>query len=325
MSRTTRHCYICTTCGTQHAPRDRPPDRCRNCQDDRQHVGWDGQRLTTHDDLATELRVRIERDHQLVGIGIHERFAIPERALLLQTPDVGNVLWDCVSVVTPEAVSAMRAIGGVDLIAISHPHFYASMVEWSGAFGGAPILIHRDDADWISRSSAAITHWHGERYALSPAVTLVHLPGHFPGSAALHWTGGPEGRSVLLAGDSLHVAADRHHITVMHSVPNYIPVGPDTIRELQRRLDDLTFDDLYGYTWGLNIIGSASAAVATSLDRYLRAISPRPVPPRLGGELAGFPDAAAPSGHTERWTVLRPARRHRRGVVPCTRRKVLTK
>ena len=69
----------------------------------------------------------------------------------------------------------------------------------------------------------------GDRLDLSPTVRLVHLPGHFPGSSALHWTAGPRGRRTLLIGDSLHVAADRRHVTVMHSVPNFIPVDADVI------------------------------------------------------------------------------------------------
>ncbi|HWM20434.1 MAG TPA: hypothetical protein VNO51_12150, partial [Ilumatobacteraceae bacterium] len=73
----------------------------------------------------------------------------------------------------------------------------------------------------------------------------------------------------------LHVTADRRHITVMHSVPNSLPVGPATIRDLRRRLDGVAFDDLYGFTWGLNVIGDADAAVAASFDRYLSAISDR--------------------------------------------------
>ena len=58
----------------------------------------------------------------------------------------------------------------------------------------------------------------------------------------------------------------------MHSVPNYIPVGADTIVELRHRLADVEFDDLYGFTWGLNIIGGARHAVEASFDRYLDAI-----------------------------------------------------
>jgi hypothetical protein len=78
---------------------------------------------------------------------------------------------------------------------------------------------------------------------------------------------------VLLAGDSLHVADDRRHVTVMHSVPNFVPVGPGVIRDLQARLAGIDFDDVYGFTWGRNVIGDARAAVERSLDRYLAIIA----------------------------------------------------
>ena len=69
------------------------------------------------------------------------------------------------------------------------------------------------------------------------------------------------------------MAADRRHVTVMHSVPNFIPVGARTIADVRHRLAGIDFDDLYGFTWGLNIIGGARDAVDESLDRYLAAIS----------------------------------------------------
>ena len=105
-------------------------------------------------------------------------------------------------------------------------------------------------------------------------MQLIHLPGHFPGSSALLWDAAPNGRRALLAGDSLHVADDRAHVTVMHSVPNYIPVGPHVIRDLQQRLAGIVFDDLYGFTWGRNLIGGADDAVARSLAHYLEIIDP---------------------------------------------------
>ena len=265
----TRH--VCATCGTQYADATGPPDSCRVCTDDRQHVGADGQQWTTHDQLAATLHNRIELDGDLMGVGIFEPFAIPQRALLLPT-DAGNILWDCVSVITPTAIDEIERLGGIDLIAISHPHFYSAMVEWSDAFGGVPILVHDADRDWIPRPSPHITTWTGDRHQLSPTVALIHCPGHFPGSAVLHWTAAPHGKGVLLTGDSLHVAADRRHVSVMHSVPNYIPVAAPVIYDIRRRLADVAFDDLYGFTWGLNIIGNARQAVDESLDRYLTAI-----------------------------------------------------
>lgn len=41
---------------------------------------------------------------------------------------------------------------------------------------------------------------------------------------------------------------------------------------VRQQLEDLAFDDVYGCTWGLNIIGNARAAVDASFERYLRAI-----------------------------------------------------
>jgi hypothetical protein len=264
--------YICITCGTQYTPTSQPPDTCPVCLDDRQHVGYDGQHWTTHDRLAGTVRNRIEHDGDLLGIGIHEQFAIPQRALLLTT-DIGNIMWDCISVITPAAIDAINDLGGIDLIAISHPHFYSSMIEWSEAFGGVPILTHDADRTWIRRTSDHVSTWSGDRHQLSPTVQLIHTPGHFPGSTVLHWTAAPNGRHVLLTGDSLHVASDRRHISVMHSVPNYIPVPPAVITDLRSRLNDVEYDDVYGFTWGLNIIGGARKAVDDSFNRYLTAVS----------------------------------------------------
>lgn len=260
-------CWICVTCGTQYAASVEPPTACRVCLDDRQYVGRGGQRWTTHAELAGRLHVRVEDDDGLLGVGVAEPFAIPQRALIVRGPEA-TVMWDCISVVTDDAV---ERIGHVDAIAISHPHFYSAMVEWSDALGGIPIHVHVADRQWIARPSERIEPWDGDRLVLTPGITLVHLPGHFPGSSALWWHGGE--RHALLTGDSLHVAADRRHVTVMHSVPNFVPVGPTIVGDVRRRLDGIDFDDLYGFTWGLNIIGGAGAAVDESLDRYLAAIS----------------------------------------------------
>jgi glyoxylase-like metal-dependent hydrolase (beta-lactamase superfamily II) len=265
--------FTCVTCGTQFPASDQPPESCPVCTDERQHVGLGGQRWTTHAELAATHHNRIERDGDLVGIGIEERFAIPQRALLVPSK-AGTIMWDCVSLASEAAVAEVQERGGIDAIAISHPHFYSSMVEWSDALGGVPILLHEADRSWVRRTSPNVEWWRGDRLTLSPDVQLLHLPGHFPGSSALLWDGAPNGRRALLAGDSLHVADDRASVTVMHSVPNFIPVGPQVIRDLQRRLAGIRFDDVYGFTWGRNVIGGADAAVARSLNRYLDIVDP---------------------------------------------------
>jgi hypothetical protein len=41
---------------------------------------------------------------------------------------------------------------------------------------------------------------------------------------------------------------------------------------MRRRLEGYEFADVYGYTWGRNIIGDGRAAVDRSFDRYLQAV-----------------------------------------------------
>ncbi|MEO8670055.1 MAG: MBL fold metallo-hydrolase [Tahibacter sp.] len=198
-------------------------------------------------------------------------FAIPQRAIHLPT-DAGNLLWECVSLVTDAAVDELNARGGVDRIVISHPHFYTSMVEWSDALGGVPILLHEADRTWVRRSSPNIRYWSGDTHRLSNDVTLIRCGGHFPGSAAIHWKKGPRG-AALFPGDALQVVSDRRHVTFMYSYPNFIPMNPADVRAMQLRLQDYDFTDVFGYTWGRNIIGAGRAAVDASFKRYLSAIS----------------------------------------------------
>ena len=44
--------WICVTCGVEQpaspSSSSEPPVRCPICEDERQYIGWDGQKLTTH-------------------------------------------------------------------------------------------------------------------------------------------------------------------------------------------------------------------------------------------------------------------------------------
>lgn len=263
---------ICETCGTQYPDSPVPPEQCPVCEDERQYVGWGGQTWTTHEALAARYKLRMEEDDGLLGIGVTPDFAIPQRALLLPT-DAGNLLWECVSLVTDEAVAALKARGGVDQIVISHPHFYSSMVEWSEALGGVPILLHEADREWVRRSSSRIRFWSGDAHKLSDAVTLIRCGGHFPGSAAIHWKDGPRPGGALFPGDALQVVLDRRHVTFMYSYPNYMPMKSSDVKSMRSRLAGYGFEDVFGYTWGRNIIGGGREAVDASFDRWLAAVS----------------------------------------------------
>src|SRR5262249_49268838 len=201
--------FICTACGMQYAPSSSPPAQCRVCEDERQYTPPGGQRWTTLDTLRVD-RLNAFRQHEpgLIGIGTRPQFAIGQRALLVSTPH-GNILWDCISLIDDATVTLIKGLGGLKAIAISHPHFYTTLVEWSRAFGNVPVHLHADDAAWVMRPDPCIAHWQGETLELLPGVTLIRGGGHFPGGTMLHWAAGAEGRGVLCSADIATVNLDR--------------------------------------------------------------------------------------------------------------------
>jgi hypothetical protein len=264
------HHYLCATCGTQFAESAVPPAHCPICEDERQSVGWDGQVWTTLDGLRATRRVAWKREAPgLDGIGIEPSFALGQRALLVRTPAGGHVLWDCIPLVEEPVVNAIRALGGLRAIAISHPHYYSAMIEWSRAFAGVPVYLHAADQRWIMRPDPAIRLWDGDTLELAPGLTLVRCGGHFDGATVLHWADGSGGRGALLAGDVVHVAQDRRHVSFMYSYPNFIPLGPRAVRGIVDALAPYRYDQIFGAWWDRNILFGAQEAVARSVARYL--------------------------------------------------------
>ena len=266
--------FICTTCGTQCADSDQPPAACTICQDERQYVKATGQQWTTLDKLRLTNRNSVKfKEPGLIGVGIEPHFAIGQRALFLRTPKA-NVLWDCLPLLDEAVVEALKALGGISAIAISHPHYYSSMVEWSRALGGVPIYLHAADRQWVMRSDRAVTFWDGETKMLGKGLTLVHCGGHFEGGTVLHWAGGAGGKGALLAGDIIQVVPDRKHASFMYSYPNYIPLPKSAIERIVQAVEPFAYERVYGAFWDMVIGQDARAAVKQSAERYLRAIRP---------------------------------------------------
>lgn len=199
--------FICTACGTQYLPSDTPPPACRICDDERQYIPPSGQGWTTLERLQQSHFPTLRHDAAILGIGMAPHFGIGQRALLVRTPR-GNVLWDCISLVSEALVELLNGIGGVQAVAISHPHYYTTMVDWSRAFGDLPIHLHAADREWVMRPDPCLTFWDGDTTELLPGLTLIRAGGHYPGSTVLHWAGaGPAGKGALLTGDTLQVVA----------------------------------------------------------------------------------------------------------------------
>jgi len=264
--------FICTACGTQYAPTDTPPQRCLICTEERQYVPPGGQGWTVLEALAAR-SFNAWREHEpgLFGIGTQPAFAIGQRALLVRTPH-GNVLWDCISMLDAATVTQIKALGGLSAIAISHPHFYTTMAEWSRAFGDVPIHLHAADRAWVMRPTPAIRFWDGDTLTLSPEVTLIRCGGHFPGAACLHWAAGAAGKGVLLTADTATVTVDRKFLTFMRSYPNLIPLSANQVRNIGDALEPFAYDRIYGHYFDRIIPVGAKEAMRASVERYAAAV-----------------------------------------------------
>lgn len=266
--------FLCCACGTQHpAAGGRAPERCPICDDERQYVpDVDGQQFTTLDELRrTHRNALVELEPGLTSIRTVPRFAIGQHALLVETPD-GNVLWDCVPLIDDATVAEIRRRGPVVAIAISHPHFYSTMVEWSRALGDPPIYTHAADRHWILRPDPAVQPWRNTPPPLPGGLTLVHTGGHFAGSQSLLWPAGADGNGALLAGDEPNICSDSRFVTFMRSFPNYIPLAAAEAERVVAALRPLSFDRIHGWNPERILRRDAERSIERSLDRHLRAL-----------------------------------------------------
>ena len=138
--------YLCVTCGTQYPPSATAPEHCPICEDDRQYIGPRGQQWTTLDDERGQHTNHFaELASGVTTITTAPKLGIGERAHLIQTAH-GAVLWDLVAYVDDVTIAEIQRRGGIAALAISHPHFYTTMGEWSRAGGRANLSASRQRA-----------------------------------------------------------------------------------------------------------------------------------------------------------------------------------
>ncbi len=272
---------ICVACGTQFPPRAGAPPACPICEDDRQYIHPErGQQWTTLPRLRENHRNRIDPvEPGVTRIVTEPQFGIGQQAYLIETPR-GNVLWDLVALVDDATVTELRRRGGIAAIAISHAHFYTTMVEWSRALGDAPILLHEANRKWVMRPDPAVRFWSGDAISPVPGVTILRTGGHFPGGMVLHWDNrgdGQDGAGVLFCGDIISVVADPHWVTFMYSYPNQIPLDAATVRRMTTVLKPLRYARVHD-AFDRHVREHGSVVVQRSAERYVRHIEGRAGP-----------------------------------------------
>lgn len=259
--------FLCTACGTQFPPAETPPPACPICRDERQYVPPSGQRWTTFEAMRAGHRAVIAHDGELLGLGMTPAFAIGQRALLVRTAE-GNILFDMMPLVDRAIVDVIHGLGGLAAIAISHPHYYSTMAEWSAAFG-VPVHIHGRDRQWVMRPGEHVRPWEEERLEILPGATLIRCGGHFSGGTVLHLSDRLHPGGAVLCGDVWQVTPGCDWLGFMRSYPNYIPLGGTAVRRIASAMDGLAFEAIYGAFWGRVVKADGRGILERSVERHV--------------------------------------------------------
>jgi glyoxylase-like metal-dependent hydrolase (beta-lactamase superfamily II) len=179
-----------------------------------------------------------------VSIVTVPQVAIGQRAILCCTAK-GNVLWDCITYLDDDTIRRINDLGGIKAIAISHPHFYTTAVEWAQTFN-CPVYYSAEDEEWIMRFAPRVQKltlqsdslqntggqqviWKGHELSLlGDEVRIVKTGGHFPGSSVLYWK---EAKKLMTADSIFVVPSGLYNVnrppgttsfTFMWSYPNSV-------------------------------------------------------------------------------------------------------
>ena len=136
-------------------------------------------------------------------------------------------------------MSLVRGLGGVAVIAASHPHMFGAQLSWSKEFGDVPVYVNALDQEWLPRTGPVIELWK-EQIEPLPGVQLLHVGGHMRGSCVALTADG-----TLLVGDTISGGLARDWVSFQRNFPKHVPLSPAVVRRIVDRLERFDYDRLY--------------------------------------------------------------------------------
>ena len=194
--------YACANCGHWQVWFDhQDPIACPICTDTRNALpddGWDFRREAQLASLVTNSWR--EYAPGLWGFSASPKFGLGATGWLLVRED-GNVAFEACPYYQPDALAKIEELGGIRVLAASHPHGYGALWQLQREFD--PILtIHKGD---IPYSKAFRVNWPADDlHEIAPGLTLHHVGGHYEGHSVLF----DEDHAALFCGDSLKIELD---------------------------------------------------------------------------------------------------------------------
>ena len=137
-------------------------------------------------------------------------------------------MWDCITYIDDETIRRIKALGGVEAIVISHPHYFSTSLHWAQALQ-CKVYLSAEDEEWAMRKGPSMVFWPQKRLEfLNGEFIAVKVGGHFPGSSVLLW----KSQRKLFVADSITVIPSGvYHVdrppntasfTFMWSYPNMV-------------------------------------------------------------------------------------------------------
>lgn len=146
---------------------------------------------------------------------------------------------------------------------ISHPHYYSTWADWSRTFS-CPVFVGAPDDEWLERKDTAGASLRVLTETYTPiladqisGITAILAGGHFPGSLLLLWEGN------LFIADTIFTSPSATNptpgkegvisFTFFWSIPNRIPLHPDEILMIWRKVKGLEFHTCFGAFKGQDV------------------------------------------------------------------------
>ncbi len=235
--------FVCDHCGFWQRLFE-PPTTCPLCLDARRGVPRDGWRFHDDERAAALYPCRWAEVEPGLWRFWNERGAAPAPHGTLIVTGAGNVMFEGCTHYGDAALAQIAALGGVRVLAASHPPAYGALWQIQDHFD-PDLALHTNDLRWWG--ALRVTWPYDEPLTPMPGLTLHLLAGPSEGHAVLH----DEGRRILFSGGALHVetAPDDPRkavaIGAAMSTDRGMPLTPRALRRYRKTLGALAFRQVW--------------------------------------------------------------------------------
>ena len=230
--------YACANCGFWQKHFD--PPHCPICSDPRNDLPEDGWRFVSESEARATMTAswRVLAD-DLVAFSSAPPLGLDGYGWLILR-EAGNIAFEAAPFYTDAALSEIERLGGVAILAASHPHGYGALWQLQDAFQPDILAIHKDDLPYTK--AFTVTWPYDDRLRLTDDLELIHVGGHYAGQAALHDARGRR----LFCGDMLKVDQDKDGrslaISAHKAFHKSIPLTTGELAYYRERVAPLDFD-----------------------------------------------------------------------------------